>query len=657
MEPKLYYNCIFINYLGEKLVVTVDCEMTIEELIHTYYKRKEKENLFIDNIEKTYFIYNSQKINYINNHNKLYSLFIFGENQTIYVSRLDYDQSTNDINLIEIIKDNIYTCVYKAKYKGKYVAVKSIKKDQLKEDIKESIVDVEISEEDFKAEISKFNKELTIMQKCHCENSVQIYDYFDKEKEFVIVMELCDNTLFKELCKTKNGFNPNQIKEILLQLNNVFKIMNENNIVHRDIKLHNILVKYLDKEKMKFKILLSDYGVSNQLNSMTKRYTTHAGTQIIMAPEILSGNDYNNKCDLWSLGVNIYQLYTKKPPYTGQFESNILKQINTLGQSVLNVIKDEKLKDLLSKLLVKNPEQRISWKEYFEHKFFTSSSITIDNYEDVKILETIKDNIYTCVYKASYKDDLVAVKVIKKEALKENIKENKVIDEITEEDFKEEIDKFHREVSIMKKCHCDNSVEIYGSFDLENEFAIVMELCDNTLFKELAKTKKGFNAKEIKGILLQLNNVFRIMDQNNIVHRDIKLHNILVKYLDNEKTKFKILLSDYGVSNQLSSITTNYKTHAGTQIIMAPEILSGNDYNNKCDLWSLGVNIYQLYTKKPPYTGQFESHILKQINKLGQSVLNVIEDEKLKDLLSKLLVKNPEQRLSWKEYFEHDFFK
>ena len=657
MEPKLYYNCIFINYLGEKLVVTVDCEMTIEELIHTYYKRKEKENLFIDNIEKTYFIYNSQKINYINNHNKLYSLFIFGENQTIYVSRLDYDQSTNDINLIEIIKDNIYTCVYKAKYKGKYVAVKSIKKDQLKEDIKESIVDVEISEEDFKAEISKFNKELTIMQKCHCENSVQIYDYFDKEKEFVIVMELCDNTLFKELCKTKNGFNPNQIKEILLQLNNVFKIMNENNIVHRDIKLHNILVKYLDKEKMKFKILLSDYGVINQLNSMTKRYTTHAGTQIIMAPEILSGNDYNNKCDLWSLGVNIYQLYTKKPPYTGQFESNILKQINTLGQSVLNVIKDEKLKDLLSKLLVKNPEQRISWKEYFEHKFFTSSSITIDNYEDVKILETIKDNIYTCVYKASYKDDLVAVKVIKKEALKENIKENKVIDEITEEDFKEEIDKFHREVSIMKKCHCDNSVEIYGSFDLENEFAIVMELCDNTLFKELAKTKKGFNAKEIKGILLQLNNVFRIMDQNNIVHRDIKLHNILVKYLDNEKTKFKILLSDYGVSNQLSSITTNYKTHAGTQIIMAPEILSGNDYNNKCDLWSLGVNIYQLYTKKPPYTGQFESHILKQINKLGQSVLNVIEDEKLKDLLSKLLVKNPEERMSWKEYFEHDFFK
>ena len=135
------------------------------------------------------------------------------------------------------------------------------------------------------------------------------------------------------------------------------------------------------------------------------------------------------------------------------------------------------------------------------------------------------------------------------------------------------------------------------------------------------------------------------------------MHNILVKYLNSKKTKFKVLLSDYGVSNQLSSMTKKYKTHAGTQIIMAPEILKGDKYNNKCDLWSLGVNIYQLYTKKPPYSGQFDNVILNQIDKLGQSVLNVIKDKKLKDLLSKLLVKEPENRISWEEYFEHDFFK
>ena len=184
-----------------------------------------------------------------------------------------------------------------------------------------------------------------------------------------------------------------------------------------------------------------------------------------------------------------------------------------------------------------------------------------------------------------------------------------------------------------------------------------MELCDNTLFKELAKTKKWFNAKEIRDILFQLNNVFRILNEKNIAHRDIKLNNILVKYLNEEKSKFKVLLSDYGVSNQLCSMTKKYKTHAGTQIIMAPEILSGKEYDNKCDLWSLGVIIYQLYTKKPPYSGSFDKVILNQINKLGQKVLDVIKDEKLKDLLSKLLVKEPENRISWKAYFQHDFFR
>ena len=661
MESKKIYNCVFKNCLGESVVVQVNYDDSIEHLIHSYFVRKEKENLFVENIEKTYFIFDGLKINYKNNEEKVFTLFKLNEFPKVYVYRLDYTNKSGDIEIKDpekdIIKDNIFTCVYKAKYNDKYVAVKKIKKEQLKEDLKESLTIDELNEDDFKQEIIKFNRELENMRICHCENSVEIYDYFDEEKFFVIVMELCDNTLFKELAKTKNGFSAKEIKEILLQLNNVFKKMNENHIVHRDIKLHNILVQYLNEEKTKFKVLLSDYGVSNQLSSMTQRYKTHAGTQIIMAPEILSGEEYNNKCDLWSLGVNIYQLYTKKPPYTGEFDIVILKQIDKLGQSVLNVIKDEKLKDLLSKLLVKDPKHRISWEEYFNHPFFNKETLQIKSYEDIEIIDTIKDNIYTCVYKAKYQDQFIAVKKIKKEPLKEDIKINLVVDEITEEDFKEEIIKFHRELAIMEKCSCENSVEIYGYFDTEEAFIIAMELCDNTLFKELAKTKNGFNAKEIKEILMQLNNVFKKMNENNIAHRDIKLNNILVKYLNKEKTKFKVLLSDYGVSKQLNSITKRYKTHAGTQIIMAPEILIGEEYNNKCDLWSLGVNIYQLYTKKQPYNGSFDKVILNQINKLGKSVLDVIKDEKLKDLLSKLLVKDPKYRISWEEYFEHDFFK
>ena len=368
MENEYKFNIYFVNTMGSLTLIQTNPNDTIEELINLYFKKKEKENLIINNIEQTYFIYNTERIDYKNNKGKIINFL--KDNAKINVLRLEYDKNSIDIKQPEIIKDNIYTCVYKAYYGGKEVAVKKIKKDQLKEDIKDNLCIDEITEEEFLKEIKKFNIELGNMKKCHCQNSVEIYDYFDTEKYFVIIMELCDNNLFRELARTENGFSPKKIKEILLQLNNVFNIINEQKIVHRDIKLHNILVKYLNKEKTDFKILLSDYGVSNQINSMTGNFRTHIGTKVIMAPEILNGEVYNNKCDLWSLGVNIFQLYTKKPPYSGEHDKVILNQIERKGKSVLEVIKDNNLKDLLSKLLVRDPKNRMSWEEYFNHAFF-----------------------------------------------------------------------------------------------------------------------------------------------------------------------------------------------------------------------------------------------------------------------------------------------
>ena len=367
-----FVNFIFDNTYHDKILIKAKGDTTIEELIDLYFKRKGKSNLIVDNFEYTYFIYNAHILTYKNNKNKINSFF-FSPTNTIVVCRLDYRKELKDFEIIELIKENVYTLVYKAKIKNfftEFVAIKKIKKEQLKEDIKENLVIDEISEGDFKKEINKFNRELENMKICRCENSVEIYDYFDTEEYFIIIMEFCDNNLFKELAKTKNGFKVEQIRKILKQLNNVFKLMNKYNIAHRDIKLNNILVKYLNNEKTEFKVLLSDYGVSNQLNSMTGKYMTHAGSQIIMAPEILNGEPYTNKCDLWSLGVNIFQLYTKKPPYNGKFDKVILEQIKKLGHKVLDVIKDDKLKDLLSKLLVRDPKERLSWEEYFKHDFF-----------------------------------------------------------------------------------------------------------------------------------------------------------------------------------------------------------------------------------------------------------------------------------------------
>ena len=89
-----------------------------------------------------------------------------------------------------------------------------------------------------------------------------------------------------------------------------------------------------------------------------------------MAPEILEGKEYNNKCDLWSLGIIIYNLYFKKMPYKGDTIIAVFNNIKASEKKVLEKTGDENLDDLIDKLLEVNPEKRISWKDYFEHKFF-----------------------------------------------------------------------------------------------------------------------------------------------------------------------------------------------------------------------------------------------------------------------------------------------
>ena len=135
------------------------------------------------------------------------------------------------------------------------------------------------------------------------------------------------------------------------------------------------------------------------------------------------------------------------------------------------------------------------------------------------------------------------------------------------------------------------------------------------------------------------------MSKNIIIHRDLKLENILVKYLDNEKSKFIVKLTDYSVSIKMISLLKKYKTYAGALLTMSPDILDGEEYDNEADLWSLGIIIYQLFFKKYPYDGETEVAIYKKINKLGQKILKETGDEKLDDLIRKLLVNNPKKRI------------
>ena len=203
-----------------------------------------------------------------------------------------------------------------------------------------------------------------------------------------------------------------------------------------------------------------------------------------------------------------------------------------------------------------------------------------------------------------------------------------------------------------------NTVKFYEYFDNEDEFAIVMELCDDNL-ANLLERKGTFTVDEIYDILTQLNYTFKIMIQNKIAHRDLKLENILVKYDNNEKTKYTLKLTDYGVSKQLISMSTKFKTKGvGTYGFMSPEVLlpQYEEFDEECDLWSLGIIIYILFFNENPI-GESDFAYYNTLEELDQYDVNSTDNENLDDLIQKLLIKDPNKRIKWKEYFEHPFFK
>ena len=165
--------------------------------------------------------------------------------------------------------------------------------------------------------------------------------------------------------------------------------MNKWKLVHRDLNLKNILVKYENIEKIKYILKLADYGISKAMVDISKLHT-QKGTLRYMAPEVMN-DEYKEKCDLWSLGIIIYLLYFNDYPYTGDQPITLY---NKIQESVIKVQTDNKdLNDLIKNLLNSDEEKRLNWNQYYNHRFFTNNANQIIEEEKEENAIIIKVNV------------------------------------------------------------------------------------------------------------------------------------------------------------------------------------------------------------------------------------------------------------------------
>lgn len=278
----------------------------------------------------------------------------------------EYHKKIGDYVLKKFIGSGAFATVYKAinSQTNETVAIKMISKSDMNSKKLESI-----------------EREISILRSFSHPNIVAIKDFKKTKNNLYLIFEYCSNgDLESYLSKHYIREMPEKdAKEIVSQLIEALKKLKEKQIVHRDLKLANILLS----NDMKVKI--ADFGFAKSLGSIDY-LQSYCGTPITMAPEILNKNEnYNEKCDIWSLGVIIYKLLFGKYPFYPK--ENTLEELkNEVNKGQLNFPNEvpisEEARNLIRSMLCVDQEKRIGFDELFKNQWICSKKkeeVVIEN--------------------------------------------------------------------------------------------------------------------------------------------------------------------------------------------------------------------------------------------------------------------------------------
>ena len=212
-----------------------------------------------------------------------------------------------------------------------------------------------------------------------------------------------------------------------------------------------------------------------------------------------------------------------------------------------------------------------------------------------------------------------------------------------------------REVEILSKLSHPNIMQIYEVFQDKTSFYIVSEYCKGGELFDILSKKGSLSEKETAHIIKQVLSAICYSHKNNIVHRDLKPENIL---LDDNTKEMLIKIIDWGCA---VSFSTGKKLSEadGTAYYIAPEVLK-ESYDEKCDVWSVGVILYIMLCGYPPFNGATDDEIFDKVKK-GEFDYPKEEwdhiSKEARDLVAHMLTVEPKNRYSAVECLAHPWFQ
>ena len=213
------------------------------------------------------------------------------------------------------------------------------------------------------------------------------------------------------------------------------------------------------------------------------------------------------------------------------------------------------------------------------------------------------------------------------------------------------VDQMNREIEIMYILNNPHCLRLKNHFEDDNNFYLVMPLATKGQLYRILRKFKRFDERTAAQILRETISALQYLHSFHppIIHRDIKPENLLL----NEGGR--VLLADYGWSNFKNDGDVR-KTFCGTPEYIAPEMLLKKGHDTRVDIWSIGVLMFELLTGSSPFYAKNNQELYQNIRKLK---INWPRDMSpmAKNLISKILKLNPDDRPSFDEILNHQWFK
>ena len=252
---------------------------------------------------------------------------------------------------------------------------------------------------DSPSKYKKTIKEINLLKKLDHPNIVKYYDFFEDEENIYIIMEYLEGCTLKQYIKKNENILEDNARIIIKQLLTALSYLHYTcDICHRDIKPENIMFR--DKNDINGLKLL-DFGLSLD-RFESKNYLENCGTLVYMAPELFNNNiKYTKGVDVWSVGIILYMLLMKgKNPFYNKEDKRetVIKNIKNNNVSFPNdntdIYQISKMgKDLINKLLKKNPVYRYTIRSALEHPWITMKKfdkIPLTIYDKANIDENVE---------------------------------------------------------------------------------------------------------------------------------------------------------------------------------------------------------------------------------------------------------------------------